>query len=296
MPLRNLLWMLVLLCRAEQAAAADTLKVYFPTGISLLSAGATKTLDSALYFNLLKRSTSLEILGYADFVGSTASNEVLSGARAGAVRAYLLQNGFSDAKMIRTQAQGELPAGKDVSGNGVARHRRVDIIIGGTTAQEGLSKSNLPELPTKFAPKQPLSPKTGLVGEILTQTPVGSSFKLSKIFFPAGQHVMEAASKPELEALVEALKTNPRIRIRVEGHVCCIDTMLVKDALDEQTHEYRLSGNRARFVAQYLIQGGIDAARISHIGFGKRFAIVAHESTDEEAAANRRVEIRILEK
>ncbi len=182
----------------------------------------------------------------------------------------------------------------------LARHRRVDIIIGGTIAQEAISKSPLPKQqekpPMVFFPTQLLSTDTGPVVEILTQTPVGSSFKLAKIFFPAGEHVMEAASRPELEALIEALKAHPRIRIRVEGHVCCIDTTLVKDALDEQTHEYRLSGNRAHFVAQYLIRSGIDAGRISHIGFGKRFAIVAHESTDEEAAANRRVEIRILEK
>lgn len=132
--------------------------------------------------------------------------------------------------------------------------------------------------------------------DIIGQTPVGSSFQLSKIYFPAGRHVMYDESRPELEELIEALKELPRIKIRVEGHVCCIDTNMVKDALDEQTHEYRLSGNRARFVAQYLVRGGIDARRISHIGFGKRFAIIYYESTPEEAAANRRVEIRILEK
>ncbi len=297
MPLRNLLFVWCLLGSAGRAAAADTLRVYFPTGAAQLSAPALKTLDSALYFGLLQRNTSLEILGYADFVGSSTFNDTLSGTRAGAVKDYLLKNGFSDDKMMRTIAKGEIPAGGPLSRDGIAAHRRVDIVVGGKTAQELFEKHTPETMNIAINPHQKtLSTASLPVSEIIRQTPVGSSFQLSQIFFPAGRHVMYEDSKPELEDVIAALKEQPRVKIRIEGHVCCIDTLRVKDALDEQTHEYRLSGNRARFVAQYLIRGGIDNKRISHIGFGKRFALIYYESTPEEAAANRRVEIRILEK
>lgn len=303
MPLRNLFLALCLLSCAGRATATDTLKVYFPTGVSRLQATAIKTLDSALYYGLLQRDSALEILGYADFVGSNTANETLSGARAAAVKAYLLQNGFSGEKMIRTTAKGELPADDRQAPGGIAAHRRVDIIAGGKAAQEAFLKSakTLPPVAVPaviFIPRneKTLSTASLTLPEIIAQTPAGSSFQLAKLFFPAGRHVMYEDSKMELEDLINALKEQPRIKIRVEGHVCCIDTNMSKDALDEQTHEYRLSGNRARFVAQYLIKGGIDAGRISHAGFGKRYALIYHESTAEEAAANRRVEIRILEK
>lgn len=109
MPLRNFFFALCLLCYAGNAWAADTLRVYFPTGVSRLQTAAIKTLDSALYHGLLRRDAALEILGYTDFVGNSPSNETLSGARAEAVKEYLLQNGFSSEKMIRTTARGELP-------------------------------------------------------------------------------------------------------------------------------------------------------------------------------------------
>ncbi len=99
-----------------------------------------------------------------------------------------------------------------------------------------------------------------------------------------------------MRELLAVLQETATLRIRVEGHVCCIDTNMAKDALDEGTNEYRLSDNRARFVAQFLVMNGIKEERVSFVGFGKRFPIVAHEKTAEEAAANRRVEIRVLEK
>ncbi len=296
----RILFLFALLLGAQSAGAADTLRLYFPTGVSQLQRQSIKTLDSALYYDFFTPDSALEILGYADFVGSAASNQTLSAARAEAVKSYLLQNGFAAARMIQTTAKGELPAGTKEPPNGIATHRRVDIIIGGTTAREALSNRSVafnPERAMPFSPSQKtLSTNDFEIPEILDQTPVGSSFQLSRLFFPAGQHVMYSSSQVELDGLVEALKTLPKIKVRVEGHVCCIDTNMVRDALDEQTREYQLSGNRARYVAQYLVRSGIAADRISHKGFGKRHALVYYESTPEEAAANRRVEIRILEK
>jgi outer membrane protein OmpA-like peptidoglycan-associated protein len=101
---------------------------------------------------------------------------------------------------------------------------------------------------------------------------------------------------PQLIALQKALQENPKLKIRVEGHVCCIDTVLAADALDEGTGEYALSLNRARAIAQELIKRGIKKERIQAVGFGKRKALFPREQNQEEAERNRRVEVRVLDR
>jgi outer membrane protein OmpA-like peptidoglycan-associated protein len=81
--------------------------------------------------------------------------------------------------------------------------------------------------------------------------------------------------------------------INIEGHVCCIKD--VPDALDIDTYESRLSVNRAKAVYEYLVVKGIDPTRLSYVGFGKKRPIIADEKTEEDAAKNRRVEIRVTD-
>src|SRR5207253_1987352 len=100
-------------------------------------------------------------------------------------------------------------------------------------------------------------------------------------------------SKPALDHLYDIMMTNPRLKIRVEGHVCCIRAG-VPDALDEDSGGFVLSTNRARAIQQWLIEKGIDPSRVTYVGFGKQRPIVPNETTEEEAEKNRRVEVRVL--
>jgi len=68
-----------------------------------------------------------------------------------------------------------------------------------------------------------------------------------------------------------------------------------KDAFDADTMEPELSQNRAKAVYDYLAGKGIDAARLTWQGFGHSRPVIADEKTPDDAAKNKRVEIRIIE-
>ncbi len=156
MPQRVFVFAFLLLLCACRATAGDTLRLYFPTNVSDLQPRAVKSLDSALYYNALSPDSALEILGYTDFVGSEAFNDSLSLRRAETVKGYLIQNGFQDRKVLRTIAKGELPAGMKMPANGIAAHRRVDIILNGKSANERLLELDWkPAKPTAKSKQKP---------------------------------------------------------------------------------------------------------------------------------------------
>jgi outer membrane protein OmpA-like peptidoglycan-associated protein len=101
------------------------------------------------------------------------------------------------------------------------------------------------------------------------------------IHFPSGQATIQADSEPTLNQIVELLKSDPNLKLRVEGHT---DNTGSKDA------NKTLSQQRAAAVVAWLSQHGIDRARLTAAGFGDTRP-VADNSTDEGKAKNRRVEL-----
>ena len=110
-------------------------------------------------------------------------------------------------------------------------------------------------------------------------------------FYP-GSHRTLPEAKPILKKLLELMQTNPTLMVEIQGHVCCA-TKPNEDGLDDETGDFRLSWNRAQFVRDYLVQNGIDAARISYRGYAMTHPLVYPEVTIQDQIKNRRVEILI---
>lgn len=112
-------------------------------------------------------------------------------------------------------------------------------------------------------------------GEILT---------LKNIFFETASAAILPVSEPELNKVVDMMKKNPGMQVRVNGHTDNIGT-----EIDNQ----KLSQNRAISVKAYLVSKGIEDARISTMGFGESKPIDTN-ATEAGRANNRRTEIEIL--
>lgn len=80
------------------------------------------------------------------------------------------------------------------------------------------------------------------------------------------------------------MKSNPKIKISVEGHT---------DSEGHAADNQKLSENRAKSVRQFLIKQGIEATRIQWKGFGQDRPI-DDNSTELGRSRNRRTELRIL--
>jgi len=103
--------------------------------------------------------------------------------------------------------------------------------------------------------------------------------------FPPGESEIEAVNFPLLNKIVQSIKKFPDSTIRVEGHT---------DSTGSAELNLALSKDRASKVANFLIEvGEIDADRVSSQGFGKEQPVASNE-TKEGRAANRRVEIQII--
>lgn len=81
--------------------------------------------------------------------------------------------------------------------------------------------------------------------------------------------------------MVEVLNEQPERRVEIEGHT---------DAEGADGFNMQLSRERAEQVRSYLIQRGVDASRITAVGYGETRPI-ADNDTVEGRANNRRVEI-----
>ncbi len=113
---------------------------------------------------------------------------------------------------------------------------------------------------------------------------VGSTFVLKDILFEFDKSTILQQSYFELMRLMSLLNTYPEMRIEIGGHT---------DAKGSESYNLRLSENRAKAVAEYLISKGISEKRLQFKGYGKTHPIDTNE-TEEGRANNRRVEFKIL--
>ncbi|MGN6477577.1 MAG: OmpA family protein [Flavipsychrobacter sp.] len=270
------------------ANTADTVSVYFKLNEYTPDTKARYLLDSLLYNDIINTQTGILIIGYADFLGSEEHNLGLSQRRSKSIESYLGAMSIPRKNIKLCIGKGEVNRRME-SREGYAPDRRVDIVL-----------SNLPPANRRAVPnaRQAITRKpqneTDKNLQIISKLKVGQSLKLENIYFLMGRHIVTDESLPPLDKLYEVLLENPNLKIQIEGHICCLQHGF--DAEDDDTHEARLSVNRARYIYEYLIKKGIDERRLRYVGFGRTRPLVSPEKTPADEDMNRRVEIRVIEK
>lgn len=120
----------------------------------------------------------------------------------------------------------------------------------------------------------------------IKESKVGETIKLPNIYFFNNSARIVPKSEPTLYELLCALEENPKIRIEIQGHICCQTAVDVND----------VSTARARAIYNYLLRNKIDRKRMRFKGYGvSRPVHKIPERNESEADDNRRVEILILE-
>lgn len=121
---------------------------------------------------------------------------------------------------------------------------------------------------------------------VLDRVEVGKKVVLENIYFETNSAKLKQSSYAELERVVKLLRNNPGIKLEISGHT---------DNVGSYVANKRLSKNRAKSVVDYLIDQGIDSARLTYKGYAFTQPIATND-TPEGRQKNRRVEFEILEK
>lgn len=108
-------------------------KVFILEGVNFESGKATITKDSDVSLRKVVDimeafpEITFEIVGHTDNVGNPAKNKKLSAERAEAVKAFLVENGIAENRMVTSGAGDTKPKASNKTPEGRAQNRRIEF-------------------------------------------------------------------------------------------------------------------------------------------------------------------------
>lgn len=267
--MKRLLFLIFLLTSAL-IQAQEKFTVFFETSAFELKESEVDRLAQWIQTN--RDSKIIAMHGFTDDVGGFGYNDTLSVKRVQNMYALLkpylkIRSDFSMQSFGKNHKQSK----------NKAENRRVDIFY--------LKKQDLALEHQILGIKRVAVPADAPLIDKIRNAWVGDKIEVEKLFFHLNTFAMLPESKPAMDNLTQIMKDLPNLKIEIQGHICC------------QTKDHNnLSLQRAKQIKRLLVANGIDENRIQSKGFGSsqaKFAIP--ENSEAERAANRRVEIEILE-
>jgi outer membrane protein OmpA-like peptidoglycan-associated protein len=108
----------------------------------------------------------------------------------------------------------------------------------------------------------------------------------SDILFAVDSAALNAASQGSLDEAAGVFIEFPKTAIIAQGHT---------DSTGSEDYNQGLSERRAQSVVNYLVGAGVDAARITALGYGENHPVASNDSA-EGRSLNRRVDILLKAK
>jgi OmpA-OmpF porin, OOP family len=130
--------------------------------------------------------------------------------------------------------------------------------------------------------EQPMQQSVGFIKADAMASALGKDGHVALYLnFDTDSDVIRPDSKPIVEEIATLLRTDAKLKLKVEGHT---------DNSGEAAHNRELSRQRAESVVRAVVGTGIDGARLQAAGMGADKPL-ADNATEEGRARNRRVEL-----
>lgn len=277
------------------AMAQKEFSVYFDSNKYELKKSELDMMKAWLSANT--KSKVVAINGYTDEDGSTAFNDTLAQQRVNYV--FGIINGkIMIREDFKTRSFGE----KHEMQPDKAKNRKVTIYY---IREDQLHRENeilgieeevipIEKVPVTYPDRIVVRDPRGERVEILLDTVFmrkvgeakpGDKLRLSNLNFYENTFAIIPESRPKMFELLEIMRAHPNLKIKLLGHICCMEG----DPRD-------LSTKRAKAIAMFLRNNGIEAERTSFEGLGTSQPINPLPEKDEAARAeNRRVEVMVVE-
>jgi len=282
----SILFLLIAFSFANAQQQTDTLTIFFDIDKSVVDVNHATQLDELI---ANQNVISISIYGYADFLGSVSYNQQLSEKRSTNVFNYLIERGFNRENFVISKGKGVYPNSsekirQDFSDKGIKAHRIVQVIYTSKSQEITIEEDVFVE---NASEENQSEENIGL--NILSEEDfvVNNLIVLETLYFYGGTNIFRGyRSFRVLEELLKIMQTRSTLKIEIHGHICCRDHDLA---------HYPVSLKRAEAVYEYLVNNGIDPARMTYRGFGgtrKRYPL---EENEYEQSMNMRVEVLIME-
>lgn len=256
------------------AFSQDQVTFYFDTDKFELNKTESAKLQQWIAEN--KTSKILSITGSTDEVGTSGYNDTLSQKRV----SYIF-NQVNGKINIRPDFKSISLGEKGATSTNKAENRKAIIHY---LLEKDLEKED--EILGIKETVEVIIPENATLEEKVKLSKVGAKIVLKNINFYQNTFATVPESQGAMYDLLYVMQNNPNLKIEIQGHICCI------------AKDYRnLSTDRAKQIKRFLVYSGIPQHRIQTKGFGVSQPIYPiPEASEEQAAANRRVEIQILSK
>jgi outer membrane protein OmpA-like peptidoglycan-associated protein len=254
----------------------------------------TKTENASLENWILQNGTSkiVAISGFCDEDGATGFNDTLASKRVDFVF-KIIKDKVKIREDFKTRSFGELHQQSAIK----SENRKVTLFflkekdISREAEILGIKRKEvLVSYPEKIVVENPNGTKSEYVMDVnfmkqLNNAKKGEKLKIENLNFVLNTYAVVNESRAKLYELLVVMEQNKRLKINIQGHLCCMKA-------DKQD----LSTQRAKAVYKFLEFNKIDKSRMSYQGFGSTIPLYPiPEKTVEERAANRRVEIEIVD-
>ena len=281
---------------ATTAFSQEHFTIYFDSNKFELNTKENTRLNTWISEN--KNNKIVAIHGFTDEDGTNGFNDTLAQKRVNCIF-NCVNNKVKTREDFKTRSFGE----SFNQSKNKAENRRViiyyilekdlareDEILG--IKKEVIVKKSKPEIvyPEKMVFENPNGTKsefkldTGFMKKV-GEAKAGEKIKIENLNFVINTFAVVTESRGKLYELLLVLQRNATLKIEIQGHLCCMPI----DRTD-------LSTQRAKAIYNFLVANDISRARLSYKGFGSSEPIYPLPEKDEkERAANRRVEILIVE-
>lgn len=266
--------------------AQEQVAIFFDSNKFDLTKVEQKRLSDWISSN--KEVKIVAINGYTDEDGTSGFNDTLAQKRVN-----FIYNQIKDQVKIRDDFKTRSFGENFTQSKNKAENRKVTIyyILQKDLAREDEILGITPQIvePLEIEPIEEETmnfPENATLEEKIALSRKGTLIRLSDINFYINTFAVMPTSKRSIDELIDIMNKNPKLKIEIQGHICCVN----KDAKN-------LSTDRAKQIKRILVSQGIYEKRIATKGFGvskPKFPIP--EKSESEAAQNRRVEIMVLDK
>lgn len=227
-----------------------------------------------------------KLLGYCDSVDDSKYNKDLAMRRVNSMLEILKKNNIKIASTVELRS-----FGKDFNySKNQSENRKVAVIYNiGKEKRTTINPVDVADINESqyFELSTLVEEERSALALKFDKAKKGAIVRINNISFHFNSEKVMEQSLSLLEELLQIMLDNPKLKIEIHGHICC----------NPNPNDTKLSYRRALIILKYLTKNGIPVHRVNFKGYGSNDPIYRlPERNEKERAANRRVEILIINK